>query len=205
MMPRQKPVGTCRIGFGTAILVVVVCLGRMIPASAEQLSMDPARSTLKFRAIQQDAEFEGRFDRFDTEIDLDTEHLDTGYIRATIDLGSVDTSYRDRDDYLLNEEWFHTSMWPNATFETTSIRRAGDGQLVADAELTLRDVTRAVIMNFQLDEMAGAMSGRFRLTGTVELKRLDFGVGQGDWTDTTWVGDPVTVLIDLDLKPADEG
>ncbi len=40
------------------------------------------------------------------------------------------------------------------------------------------------------------------MKGTAELRRLDFGLGQGDWVSTEWVGDEVEVRFELTLRPA---
>ena len=40
-----------------------------------------------------------------------------------------------------------------------------------------------------------------RWLGEARLSRLAFGVGQGEWQDTQWVGDEVTVRFDLLLSP----
>ena len=63
--------------------------------------------------------------------------------------------------------------------------------------MTLRGVTKDVPIDFQFV----ATSGGAKLTGTAKLKRLDFGVGQGDWKSTEWVGDAVNVAFSLVLKP----
>jgi len=39
------------------------------------------------------------------------------------------------------------------------------------------------------------------MKGGAALRRLEFGVGQGDWTDTTWLADPVEIAFDLSLQP----
>ncbi|HAI28113.1 MAG TPA: YceI family protein, partial [Thalassospira sp.] len=59
-----------------------------------------------------------------------------------------------------------------------------------------RDVTREVILPFDL-EIEG---NEAKATGTVTINRTDFGVGQGQWADTSQVGDPVTIEIDIEAK-----
>ena len=51
---------------------------------------------------------------------------------------------------------------------------------------------------FESAEVSGINQGR--LSGTVKLNRLDFGVGQGFWADTSWVANEVTVQVDLSLE-----
>jgi polyisoprenoid-binding protein YceI len=56
---------------------------------------------------------------------------------------------------------------------------------VSRGKLTLRNVTREVPITFEVDGKS--------LKGSAQLKRLDFGVGQGDWQDTEWVANEVEV------------
>ena len=67
----------------------------------------------------------------------------------------------------------------------------------AQGALTLRGVTKDVPIDFQFTPSAGAA----KLVGTASLKRLDFGVGQGDWKSTEWVADAVKISFSLVLKP----
>jgi polyisoprenoid-binding protein YceI len=63
--------------------------------------------------------------------------------------------------------------------------------------LTLHGVTKDVPIDFQFMPVAGGA----KLEGSAKLKRLDFGVGQGDWKSTEWVGDVVKISFSLVLKP----
>ena len=67
----------------------------------------------------------------------------------------------------------------------------------ATGSLTLHGVTRDVPIDFQF---ATSASGA-RLEGSATLKRLDFGVGQGDWKSTEWIGDEVKINFSLLLVP----
>ena len=96
----------------------------------------------------------------------------------------------------------HIDVWPEARYKAISIRQLGGNQFVADGELTLRDIKQPIQIALELTlEEKGE---RGQLTGTASLKRLDFGVGQGDWTDTKWVGDEVNVRFELYLLRAFE-
>jgi len=61
----------------------------------------------------------------------------------------------------------------------------------------LRGVTQPVAVRFELKQGAP----RPGMKGSATLRRLEFGVGQGDWADTTWLSDPVDVAFDLSLLP----
>jgi polyisoprenoid-binding protein YceI len=61
----------------------------------------------------------------------------------------------------------------------------------------LRDVTREIRVPFEFAATAGATA---RLKGSTRVRRLDFGVGQGDWQGTEWIADEVRVEFDLSLR-----
>ena len=68
---------------------------------------------------------------------------------------------------------------------------------LARGTLTLRGVTRPVSVRFRFER---SPEGGARLDGSARLRRLDFGVGQGEWTSTEWVGDEVEVSFELRLS-----
>ena len=158
----------------------------------------PSRSTLRFSAVQQSATFEGAFTRFSTRVTWDPLKPTASKISAVIETGSVNTQNEERDGYLRDSDWFEVSQWPSANFQSTAIKAAGPGSYVASGTLKIRDQSRPVALNFKL---LTARDGSARLTGTVNLRRLDFGIGRGVWSNTDWVGDNVKIVVDLALQP----
>ena len=180
----------------TLIRTLLLCFALVAaPAVAEQWQDGPD-SALRFSAVQQQAQFEGGFTRFSARIDFDPAAPAGGSIAADIDLGSVDTQYADRDEYLRGTEWFHIARWPQAQFRADTIRSAGEG-FVASGELSLRGVKQPVDLAFTFEQTAAGA----RFIGSADLLRLDFGVGTGDWADTQWVANEVKVMVDLQLVP----
>lgn len=170
----------------------------------ERWVADPAKSTLGFTATQEGAAFDGKFGSY--SVGLELVQKDTGVelvsIGTTIQLGSVDTDYGERDEYLAAEDWFHIAVWPEATFKAAVIRQLDNNQYVADGKLTLRGISQnvAVKLSIAIDQS----NERGTLTGSASLNRLDFGVGQGDWSTTEWVGDMVDVKFNLHILRAFE-
>ena len=164
---------------------------------ATEWLVDTDRSRLSFNATQQQAEFEGVFKEFSATIKFDPEDLDNSSIAAVVEMSSVDTQYKERDDYIVMPEWFHIAKWPSANYQANEIYAEGDGW-VANGELTLKGITLPVELAFQFIEDKTDNTAKF--VGRARLNRLDFQVGTGDWTDTQWIGNPVNVLVDLQLS-----
>ena len=154
-------------------------------------------SELRFRATQAGARFEGRFAGFDASIVFDERDLAGSRFDVTITLASADTRDADRDGVLKGPDFFNVEKHPQAHFVATKFRKAGTGH-VADGELTLRGVTRPVAVRFTLARSGSGAT----LTGSALLRRLDFGVGQGEWRSTDSVGNEVEVLFTLKLSRA---
>lgn len=159
-------------------------------------------SELRFIARQQGAPFTGRFGAFSANVQFDPAQPQDGQIRAEVDVRSADSKNRDRDEYMQARDFFYSRKYPNATFETTAIGPApGDEPAyVAQAKLTLRGKTREVTMRFTFEQTAGEGA---HLRGSVLLNRLEFGIGQGEWRDTSEIGDEVRVEIELALVAGD--
>lgn len=159
---------------------------------------DLDRSRLSFTAVQAGGEFDGTFERFRPVIVFDPEELAGSRFDVVIETASVATGDRDRDALLVGEDFFASDRWPTARFEATRFAAAGPGRFRANGRLTIRDVTRDVTLGFSFD---AAPDGRTaRLAGGTAIGRLDFGVGQGEWQDTEWVGDEVKIRFELLLR-----
>jgi polyisoprenoid-binding protein YceI len=157
---------------------------------------DPQQSRLEFTGVQAGAEFKGAFHKFSATVDFAPDAPASSRIDVQIDMNSVDTMDKDRDKTIRGSDIFDVAHWPTAHYVTRSITKTAAGYSAVGA-LTLRGVTKDVAINFQFTPApAGAT-----LAGNAQLKRLDFGAGQGDWKSTEWVADAVKISFSLVLKP----
>jgi polyisoprenoid-binding protein YceI len=178
---------------GAAALLAAAMVSTI--ASAATYSADAA-SRLEFTGVQAGAAFKGVFHQFTAAVDLDPAALATARIEVTIDMNSVDSGDKDRDGTMRGADIFDVAHFPTAHYVTRSVTRTATGFSAVGA-LTLRGVTKDVPIEFKFVPGAGGAG----LNGTAELKRLDFGVGRGDWKNTDWVADAVKVAFTLNLKP----
>ena len=186
--------------FTGALLLLFLAAGPVPAATAWRT--DAAGSQLAFRAMQAGAEFEGRFKRFEPQIQFDPADLAGSRFVVEIDTRSADTEDADRDAALASGDFFATDRWPTAHFETTGFAAKGPGKFEARGRLTIRDVTRNVLLPFTFTPAADGQHAT--LAGGTTIRRLDFGVGQGEWTDTTWVGNEVKIRFELRLASAED-
>jgi polyisoprenoid-binding protein YceI len=179
--------------FVQLLALVLVC--GSVAFAATQWTLQPRESKLTFVGTQAGAEFEGVFERFTADIKFDPQDLAGSRFDVKIDLASVNTRDSERDDYLKGEDLFAVKQFPTAHYVAEGFAFKG-GKFTANGKLTLRNVTRAVPIEFRFENATGSAA----IEGSAQLKRLDFGVGQGDWKDTSTVANEVKVNFVLRLK-----
>jgi polyisoprenoid-binding protein YceI len=157
---------------------------------------DAQQSRLEFVGVQAGADFKAVFHKFTAAVDFSPDALASSHIDVQIDMNSVDSMDKDRDKTMRGADIFDVAHSPTAHYVTKSITKSAAGYSAIGA-LTLRGVTKDVPIDFQF---VPAASGA-KLDGSAKLKRLDFGVGQGDWKSTEWVADAVKISFSLVLKP----
>ncbi|HEX7081716.1 MAG TPA: YceI family protein [Gammaproteobacteria bacterium] len=163
-------------------------------AAAEWTVVDDS-SAVKFSAVQQGSRFNGEFEEFEATIDFDPSHPEAGSIVGVVQMASVNTRDHDRDATLGDPEWFNTSEYPEARFESQSIEKTDDGAFVAAGELTIKGKTNPAELRFTFDTSDPSAA---HFLGTMKIDRFDYNVGEG-WNDTSFVGQDVDVEVDLSL------
>jgi polyisoprenoid-binding protein YceI len=185
----------------TAVLYAAIVPGRAAHAADSppaRYSLDPVKSTLEYQFEQAGAQNKGRFTKFAATLDFSAENLPASKLDVVIEMASSNTGDKERDDTLKSGDLFAVAKFPQAHFTSTQITKTANGYDAA-GKLTLRGVSRDIHVPFSFksaDEQGKPMGN---LLGKTTIKRLDFGVGQGDWKSTEWVGNDVSVSYSLTL------
>lgn len=184
----------------TVMGVLCACLlaGLAGPAAARAWKVDAAHSTLTFTNSYQGVQYSGRFGRFAANIAYDPHDVAHAKFEVTVDIASLDTQNGERDRAALGAAFFDASQFPRAFFTTTAFHSEA-GNVTADGELKLHGVVRPV----RLDVIFAPHGDTATLDVTAHLRRLDFGIGSGEWADPELIGDGVVVHghLLLDAKP----
>ena len=189
-----------RIALATALLSTTA-FADAPPAGGGHFASDPAKSTLQFSFVQAGATNTGKFAKFPVALDAAADGSAASKLDVTVDMTTMDSGDKDRDDTLRGPDLFSVAKFPQAQFTATQITKTATG-FDALGKLTIRGVTRDQHVLFTLrvaNEQGHAVS---YLTGKTVVHRLDFGVGQGDWKSTEWVGNDVTVSYNVRLVAA---
>lgn len=161
-------------------------------AADAHYTLDPAKSTLEYQFTQAGALNKGKFTKYTVTLDVAADA--PSKLDVVIEMASLDTGDKERDDTLKTADLFSVAKFPQSHFTSTQITKTANGYDAA-GKLTIRGVTKDVHVPFTFSAANGSLIGK------VSLKRLDYGVGQGDWKATDQVGNDVTVSYALKLVP----
>ncbi len=189
-----------------ALLLVTLPVAVMRPTTAAttatNYTADAAQSHLEFIGVQAGAEFKGEFHKFTALVSFAPDAPASNHIDVQIDLNSLDTQDKDRDKTMRSADIFDIAHTPTAHYITRSFTKTANGY-AAQGSLSLRGITKDVPIEFRFTPGTASAAGSAadaKLEGTAKLKRLDFGVGQGDWKSTEWVDDAVKIHFALTLS-----
>lgn len=162
---------------------------------------DAAQSTLEFAFSQAGAQNKGKFTRFPVKFDFSPDNLAGSRLEVTVDMTSLDTGDKERDDTLRGADLFSVAKFPQAHFLATQFAKTANGY-EAIGKLTIRDATRDARVPFTFRTGSDGGAPFAYMGGRTTIKRLDYGVGQGDWKATDQVGNDVVVSFTVRLTPA---
>lgn len=162
------------------------------PAQAEQ-KLASAQSTVSFVSKQMGVAIDGKFTKFDANLAFDPKKPETSKIAFTIDLNSVDIGDSNTIAEVKKAGWFNTPKFPSASFTSSSIKALGAGKFEVNGALAIKGKTQNLSVPVSLAQLAGNTTA----TGQFTIKRLDFGIGEGEWNDVSLVANEVVVKLKL--------
>lgn len=165
--------------------------------------LDPTHSEVGFSvrhlAI---SKVRGTFESFDVTI-VTAENPADSTIEATIDIASVNTKQADRDNHLRTGDFFLAEEFPTMTFRSTSFETDGSDDFTVTGDLTLRGVTKSVVLKGEFGGIATDPYGQTKAgaTATTKINRTDFGVNWNAALETGgfMLGEEVTINLDLQV------
>jgi polyisoprenoid-binding protein YceI len=180
--------------FPSRSLAFMLALALPFAAHSADYTVQPSGSTLGFSSSFQGSSFDGQFGKWTAAISYDAAKLAASKFDVTVDLSSAKTGDSDRDSALPGPDFFDVAKYPQAHFVTTAFRQQGS-QVIADGTLTLRGVSKPVSLNVTFKPQGNGAT--LDVSGSVN--RLDFGVGGGQYKDTSVIGADVKVTAHLVL------
>ena len=186
---------------------LVLALRTVALGDASVWKIDPVHSSTQFAVRHMMVStVRGEFGKVNGTVTLDENDPTKSVIEATIDAASINTRVEKRDNHLKSPEFFDVEKYPTITFKSKKIERVGEGKFTVVGDLTMRDVTKEVVL-----DVTGTTTpvkdpmGKMRLGGsaTTTINRKDFGFSYNKLLETggMLVGEDVNITIDVELTP----
>lgn len=143
----------------------------------------------------------GKFTGYNGTIVFDPDAPATSSVDVAIDAKSVDLNDVKWNDHVKNADFLDTEKFPNITFKSTKIEVTGEKTANITGDLTIRGVTKPVVLATVFNKMdkhpmKGDVVAGF--SATTKFKRSDFGVSYG----VPNVGDDMSIIIEVETNPA---
>ena len=160
-----------------------------------QAKVVPAQSQITFAIKEMGVPVEGKFGQWTADIAFDPKKPEAGKVAFTIATGSAAFGVPETDVEVPKATWFNVAKFPSATFASTSIKAKGGGKFDVAGKLTVKGTTKDIVVPIALAQ-AGATT---TATGAFAIKRNDYKIGEGEWTDTSTLADDVQVKFKIAL------
>lgn len=179
------------------------------PPAANRWNVDPAHSAVTFRVRHLGITWvNGAFRRWTAELTYDPDHVEASGVTARIETASVDTE-NERRDGDLRENFLVVDSFPEMTFTSRQVERVGGGagagagapeRLRIAGDLTIHDVTRAVILDTEVGAILTTRQGRrTAFSAATTIRRRDFGLTFNRFMEGLQAaGEEVHIVIDIE-------
>jgi polyisoprenoid-binding protein YceI len=175
------------------------------PAATSTWQIDPMHSAAQF-SIRHLAisTVRGGFSNVKGTVNFDDTDVTKSTVDVTIDVNTVDTRVPDRDKDLRSDKFFDVVHYPSMTFKSTKVEQAGEGKLKVTGDLTIRGVTKQVVLDVEGPTMPVKDpwgNQRAAVSATTKINRQDFGVKWNATMDNGGVvlGDDVAITLDVEM------
>lgn len=186
----MKTMVTATLALGAAFALLAAPAPAFAQAAAKLL---PAQSEVSFSVKQMGVPVDGKFTRFDAQVQLEPKKPEAGKVSFSIDIASATMGNAESDAELPKAEWFGTAKFPKATFQSNAVKAAGPGKFEVAGKLTIKGNARDIVVPVALTQAGGNSIA----TGAFTIKRIEFKIGEGEWTDTSMVANEVQVKFKL--------
>lgn len=149
----------------------------------------PGKSFIRFVTRQMNVPVEGQFRKFDGTVTFDPAKPQATHGEFEVDLASIDLASEEGETEARRKPWLNVEAFPKAKFVASSVKEAAPGKYEASGALTIKGATQNIVAPFTLSESGGIRT----VEGQFPLKRLQFKIGEGVWSETDTVADEVLV------------
>ncbi|MBT8516545.1 YceI family protein [Polynucleobacter paneuropaeus] len=181
-----------------AVLSASLILGGIIPAvnAAEFSAIDAAKSKITFTTKLMGSNLNGGFSKFSGKVDFNPDQPEKAKANLVIEIASFNAGGDDLQEEARGKDWFNTKSFPTANFVSDSVKNLGNNRLEIAGKLSIKGKVMPLTMavTYQVQGKQVIFDSSF------QLLRLDYGLGAGNWADTSAVANEVPVKVHLVLN-----
>ena len=138
----------------------------------------------------------GKFNTYEATVESEKDDFTDARINFSADINSIDTGVEQRDNHLKSPDFFDAASHPKLTFVSTGVEKKSDGEYKIKGDLTIRGVSKPVVLDAEFGGIQNDMYGRtvagFEMTGKID--RQQFGL---HWSAVTEAG---SIVAGNDVK-----
>jgi polyisoprenoid-binding protein YceI len=172
---------------------LIAAMLSFIAGTASAQAIDAARSSVSATFKQMGVPVEGKFKKVGGQVAYDPANPAAAQAKVDVDVASFDLGDPQYNREVQQKDWFDGARFPAASFVSTSVKAAGAGRLEVAGKLTIKG--RSVNVSMPLS--ARSEGGATVFEGSVQIRRLAFSIGEGEWKDTALLADEVVVKFHL--------
>jgi polyisoprenoid-binding protein YceI len=165
----------------------------LAPLVAVAAPVDAARSSVTFAGRQMGVPIEGLFRRLTGTLDWNPARPEQSRARVEVDLTSIDLGEPQFNSELQGRPFFDTTPFPKATFASSSMKSLGGGRFEVAGQLAIKGVTRDIVAPVTVREEGGQRI----FEAVFPIRRLDYRIGEGEWSDQATLANEVQVRVRL--------
>jgi polyisoprenoid-binding protein YceI len=187
------------------VIILLLVAGLAATASAkESYKFDPSGSSIGFSVHQFLGTTRGKFTHFSGRIEIDREHSENSSVTAQIDVRTIDTRIKKRDDHLRSAEFFNVEKFPQMTFKSRSVKQTGPQSADILGDLTMHGVTKPITLHVKLVTPINETAHTRWAVTTDAINRRDFNLMFAPATETiSGISQTVAINIEIEAKRAE--
>lgn len=150
-------------------------------------------SSVTFGYKQMGVALDGKFNKFAAQLSFDPAKVDKAQARIDIDVASIDTGSSEGNEEVVGKQWFNAIAIPTASFISTGLKALGGNRYEASGKLSIKG--RTLDVKAPVTFQSAGNKGQF--DGTFTIKRLDYAIGEGAWSDVDTVANEIQIKFHL--------
>jgi polyisoprenoid-binding protein YceI len=152
------------------------------------------------------SEVTGTFKEFEGTVIASKDDFSDAQIDVSIKTKSINTENNDRDNHLRSADFFDSENHPVLTFKSTSVEIMTSGKLAVTGELTMRGITKRVVLDTKFKGQAvnpwGQLVAAFKGTATINRKEWGLSWNAALEAGGFLVGETIELTLNVELNEA---